>query len=398
MNLLAYAYGFALPFTSVLAVSGWLNLPSMIGMLVFLVLLFKGMHRFSIFDLTVFLTFVVPALLSAVVNAHFLLEEKFITHSITYFFVFFVFYLIPKELLLNDARPVFKGLVAGLVFSMLFTYVEFSIGMVYGYEPLSFIPRFSTADYDATYGGIVLRARSLAEESGHYALYLGTMTPLALAFMHGKWSNLYPKILVGMACLAMLFTFSTSGIIFSIVSALTASFFMKGQFDKALVRLFWIVMLCVLVYALFLLVFDIDLTTLVTNKTEDFNGRLPQFEASLAYFKQSDLPQIVFGLGPGYFTYRGLPSVISLAALALFQNGLFGLLCYTVMCLSGFWRIAVFDHEHKPFLIFSLLFAILVYGGISNYWYPWLWFLFGILSAGPAIFRSRSLDAGGLGS
>ena len=391
MRQLAFLYGFVLPFTSVFALSGWVNLPSLICLLVLVVLMFKGIHRLKRFDVIVFATFVVPAIFSATANLQYALDEKFLSHLLSYLFVFLAFYFIPRELLQRHAAALLKGVVAGLVFSIIFAFAELTIGLTLRYEALSSIPRFAVNEYDATSSGI-LRVRSLVEESGHYALYLGIIAPIALLFMADRLPMVFSRSLIVAVCFTMILTFSTSGIVFLIISAVVASLVTRAPIAKKFTRMAGLAVSVLLVYFAVLILFNIDLTDIVTDKIYDLNGRLGRFDESLAYFQNAGILQLFFGLGPGYYAYRGLESVISLAALTLFQNGLIGFTLYIVLFMAGLKQIAAFNKNQKPFLVFSLLFAFLVYGGISNYWYPWFWFLLSVLSVGPFAFTSSSVQ------
>lgn len=391
MRQLAFLYGFVLPFTSVFALSGWVNLPVLISLLVIFVLIFKGIHHPNPFDVIVFATFVLPAVFSGIANFKYATEEKFLSHLLSYFFVFFTFYLVSREILQRHPAALLKGVVGGLVFSIIFAFIEFTIALTLGYEPLSYIPRFTANEYDATFSSI-LRVRSLVEESGHYALYLGIITPIALLFMTDRLPKIFARTLIAAVCFAMIFTFSTSGIIFLIISAIVASFVAHASFVKIVIRVAGLAVLVLLVYFGVLILFKIDLTNIVTDKSNNLNGRLGPFDESWAYFQNAGILQIFFGLGPGYYAYRDLEPVISLPALTIFQNGLFGFILYIVMFIAGLKRIWAFDKNQKHFLVFSLLFAFLVYGGVSNYWYPWFWLLLGVLSVGPFAFNSSSVQ------
>lgn len=383
MRQLAFLYGFILPFTSVFALSGWLNLPVLISLLLVFALMFKGVHRLKPFDIVVFVSFVFPIFISSIINFHNALEEKFISHLLSYFFIFFTFYLVSREMLLRHPAALLKGVMGGLVFSIIFAFVEFAITLTLGYELLSYIPRFTVNEYNATFSS-VLRVRSLTEESGHYALYLGIITPIVLIFMVERFSSIFIIILIAAAFLAMIVTFSTSGIMFFIISAIFSFLAARYSIFKKSFLVGGLVLFFVSVYFGVLTVFNIDLTNLLFDKIHDMNGRLGPFDESWRYFINSGILQILFGLGPGYYAYFGLEPVISLAALTLFQNGLIGFLLYIALFFFGFKRVAVFSKDKKPFLVFSLLFTFLVYGGVSNYWYPWFWLLLGVLSVGPS--------------
>lgn len=387
MFRLAALYGFALPFTSVLALSGWLNLPTIVGACALAILLVRGVGAPSEFDLSIFFLFVVPAVFSAILNINHLADGKFVNHFSTYFFVYAVFYVAPRELLRRYPKPLLFGALVGLLFSIGFEYAEFLTGVFFGAEYFNKIPRYTLSEYDATYAGFVLRARSVVEESGHYALYLGILAPIAFLSVWRHWSRLWLTLFVSTVVLALILTFSTSGIVFSIISLLIVSFLFSERIDRGAMLGLGVVCVASLLYFFIRSVFDLDLTTIVTNKSEDFNGRQPQFEHALAYFQNTDLLHVLFGLGPGYYSYRGLESVISLPALTAFQNGLIGLICYILMFLLAFLRVkSIFPVAYRFPLYFALLYSWLVYGGVSNYWYPWLWFLFAVISVGPSVF------------
>jgi hypothetical protein len=387
MKYLAFLYGFLLPFTSVFALSAWVNLPSLISLLALIFLMFKRVYRLRYFDAVVFVFFVLPVFFSALVNLKYAFEDKFLSHFLSYFLVFIAFYIIPRELLIRHAPVLLKGLVIGLFFSVLFAFAELIIGLTLGYDVLSSVPRFAVNEYDATFS-LILRVRSFVEESGHYALYLGIITPLALIFMIKSYRKIYLLTLAFLVCVAMILTFSTSGIVSCVASAAIVLIMSQSSIKIKFIRIISLVLLILFIYFSLFVLFNLDLTDLIVDKIDDANGRLAPFQDSLFYFQNTGILQLFFGLGPGYYAYRGLDPVISLTALTIFQNGLIGIVFYVILFVAALKRIKKFNKDDKSFLMFPLIFSFLVYGGISNYWYPWFWFLLSILSVGPVAFNS----------
>lgn len=382
MKSLAFAYGFFLPFTSVLAISGWLNIPAIVGILVLLQVLLSRRQPLTSGDWLTFLCFVGPAVVSSLLNVAHLGEEKFLNHLATYFFVFLVFYLAPRALLMQADGALWKGVLSGVCFALAFEALEFTLGVTGHAALLEIIPRSAVSGYDATYGGFVLRARSLAEESGHFALYLGGIGALALAYMRrSNVSRSYQHGLAAAIGAGILLTFSTSGLVFALLCIVIIVFVYAEPMSKKLRLLAIVLSTCLLVYVSAAGMFGLDLLTVVTNKLDDLNGRAPRFLESLEYFQRASLLEVAFGLGPGYYNYRGLSSVVTLYGLTTFQTGVIGLLTLLFLLFYYLRSSSRLDPSIQPFYQFSLLFMICVYGGMSNYWYPWLWFLFAAINA-----------------
>lgn len=381
MRNLAFAYGFFLPFTSVLAISGWLNMPAIVGMIAVVAALLYRRHPLVFADWLTLFCLAAPALASSVVNIEYIVEPKFVNHLATYIFVYFVYYLAPRALFHHANEALWAGALVGLVVALLYEALEFTLGLAGQWRILEMVPRSSVSTYSATYGGFVLRARSLAEESGHFALYLGCVGALVLGYLvQAKVSARSRYVLVLSLVCGILLTFSTSGVVFSLLCSLVvAVLHVSPGWRKARVLSLGLLFVA-MVYGSALVLFGLDLFTIVTHKLDDLNGRAPRFVESLEYFKSATFSEVAFGMGPGYYDYRGLPSVVTFYGLTAFQTGVVGLMSLLILLGYYVYRTTCLPLVVKPYFQFSLLFAILVYGGISNYWYPWLWFLFAAIN------------------
>ncbi|CAK8711737.1 hypothetical protein GCAAIG_01040 [Candidatus Electronema halotolerans] len=391
MQQLAFFYGLFLPFTSVFALSMWINLPILIGMIIFFLLAIKGKYIFNRFDVIVFILFVSPIFFSAIVNIEYASEERYRNHILSYLTVYFLFYFVSKELLRNYIVIFFRGIVYGLSVSLLFEFVEFFIAQTPVAYQLDNIPRFAVQQYQPLFHGIV-RARSVVEESGHYALYLGVIGSLSLWFLESKGIKKFSKILKMGIIFGILLTFSTSGIIFGILSL----FFVQAiSRTKVLVKkisfLISTIIFFAAIYFFFLKFYQLNLINLYIDKKDTMGGRKDFFLLSLDCYLNSDYLNLMFGLGPGYYDYLNLPSVISLTALTLFQTGLIGLLMYIILMIVSLKRVNLFHKKQQSFFVFAICFSFLVYNGISNYWYPWIWVLFATLSIAPELDESRRI-------
>lgn len=390
MAIISFLYGLSLPVVSAFALTAWINLPVAIGGGAFALMFASGkISKFKNFDFVLLLTFVFPIFISSLVNISSASEPKFASHLVSYSAVFCMFYLVPRELLRQHATSLFFGITSGLIVSLLYEYFEFVVANALDRHMLEIIPRVSVQDYDATFAVKLTRARSFAEESGHYALYLGIICPIAIYLAPPGISATYKWLMILMACVGLVLTFSTAGIVFSlsVLAVLTAT--TKALRVKHALKVLTFVFLSAATYEYFDLALGIHLEDLVLNKVDDYNGRLPRFDESASYFLQARPEQIFFGLGPGYYDRLELPSVVSLCALTLFQTGVFGLICYLAMFIAAFKRINIFRDLDRLLLRFSILFAFLMYLGSSNYWFPWIWLLFAIIAVGPARRCSR---------
>lgn len=385
MSIISFLYGFSLPIVSAFAFTAWVNWPVAIGGSAFILMLtFGKLSRFKNFDYLLMLTFVFPIIISSFVNISSATEPKFASHLASYSLVFCMFYLVPKEFLKKNATHLFVGIAGGLIVSLLYEYFEFVVANALDRQLLEIIPRASVQEYDATFAVKITRARSFAEESGHYALYLGVVCPIAIHLAPPGFSATYKWLLVLMACVGLVLTFSTAGIVFSLASMALLIAASKTLRVKHTWKFLIFGLLSAATYAYFNLALGIYLEDLVLNKVADYNGRLPRFDESASYFVQARAEQIFFGLGPGYYDRLALPSVVSLCALTLFQTGVFGLICYLAMFIAAFQRINLFGELDRMLLRFSILFAFLMYLGSSNYWFPWIWLLFAAIAVGPA--------------
>ena len=384
MSIISFLYGFSLPIVSAFALTAWINWPVAIGGSVFVLMFaFGKIGAFKIFDAVLLLTFVFPIIISSVINISSSFEPKFANHLLSYIAVFCMFYLVPKELLKRNATSLFFGITSGLIISLLYEYIEFVVANTLDRHILEMIPRVSVQDYDATFAVKITRARSFTEESGHYALFLGIVCPIAIYLAPSGISAKYKWVIVLMTCVGLALTFSTAGIIFSLAVIVLLTATSKVLCVKHLWKVLIFGFVATATYEYFDLAFGIQLEDLLLNKIDDYNGRLPRFDESMSHFSQARVEQIFFGLGPGYYDRLEIPAVVSLCALALFQTGVFGLICYLAMFITAFKRINLFRDLDRLLLRFAILFAFLMYLGSSNYWFPWIWLLFATIAVGP---------------
>jgi len=384
MSIISFLYGFSLPIVSAFALTAWINWPIAIGGSIFALMFVSGkISKFKNFDFVLLLTFIFPIIISSFINISSAFEPKFASHLASYSTVFCMFYLAPRELLKRKATSLFFGITSGLIISLLYEYFEFVVANALDRHMLEIIPRVSVQEYDASFAVKITRARSFAEESGHYALYLGIICPIAIYLAPPGISTKYKWVMVLMTCVGLVLTFSTAGIAFSLAVIALLTTMSKALRVKHVWKVLIFGFLATATYAFFDLTLGIHLEDLVLIKVDDYSGRLPRFDESMSYFLQARAEQIFFGLGPGYYDRLELPSVISLCALTLFQTGVFGLICYLAMFIAAFKRINLFRDLDRILLRFAILFAFLMYLGSSNYWFPWIWLLFAIIAVGP---------------
>lgn len=382
-------YLISLPMVSAFAISGTLTLPLLCGIAILIGVIFTKKIYIDKNTITLFCLFCLPILLSATVNIGDVANSKFINHLLSYLVVFMVFYYLPRHMIgLGDGNSFLKYAKVGWYIAAVFAVFEFGGLNFVGFDINNYIPRPGISEYDVTALGQFRRTRSFAEESGHFAMYL-----VMFYFIFQSRNNI-SRVGKYIFYAALLSTFGVAAWLSYGVSSLYIVLTERSK--HRLTILAASIATLFISYVIFRDYIDFIIGNTIYGKfaAGAFGHRFDRIMDSYHIYINSGVLQILFGLGPGYYdTLQSGPviSVVSLPALTLFQTGLVGFFAYIVIFMIYFVRA----RRQNRYFASACIFMFLTYMAISNYWFPWLWFLFAMIDGAER--RNRHANAAGHG-
>lgn len=319
--------------------------------------------------------------MSALYNSPSMISSKPINHALSFFVCLFVYYpctaIIINSFGLKKISSIFM-----CVFQLCFilTVIEFISVNYLGGNVLGFLPRpASEFDYEPLAYSFI-RARGLAEESGHWALISILLFSMSQAFNEeNKSMDFVIKIIVLIELLLIIFfTFSVSGFISVSLSGLIAPFLSPvGRKIKIGMLIFFMLMFLILFYALDYYL-GITVIDVFLNKMTGISGveRAEKISETLTLLFDGSVGTMLLGLGPAFYDTYHLKTVVSFVFLILFEFGLVG---FTFMVIFMMWFFRQAIKTKSPAILFGSI-SLLVYSvAISNYWFQIVWFYISIV-------------------
>jgi O-antigen ligase/polysaccharide polymerase Wzy-like membrane protein len=310
-------------------------------------------------------------------------QEKQLPHLLSYFGVIVVYYFGVKVLLLtagSSANRIFGTAAISYLLVVLFSYFEFTGKTYLDIDVDAYIPRVFDDEYNPTQGGLLIRPRGFASESGNFALYLEIMMPILAGHYWSTGRTFRASLVVAIGTIALILTLSAAAFV-ALPLALVVALFLrrlicqaKGQATRipALILLALVPTLVAVIAAQYLDtevlhgIYD-KMTFVEEGSARDRLGRWIE-----ALDRISDNP--LLGAGAGGFLEEGALrfGVINWWLQILLESGVLGFLLLSAFLAHAF-IIAVRVHQNPGFAI-AILAASLHYVVISDYWLPWLWF------------------------
>jgi hypothetical protein len=255
----------------------------------------------------------------------------------------------------------------------------------------SYIYRAQITDYSPLALSKYIRTRSVIEESGHLALFLEIFAPFAIYYLYKCPNNIAQIFKISsLLCIFSCFisTFSAIGFfiaLFVIIYLYLSSIHYSLIKNKINIKtLSWVTIVSISFCCLLFNQHFIDLyKTIVFGKFNTTSGedRAIRISEALNYIEKSNLFYMFFGSGPGAYDKLNIRSVVGLYVNTLLELGLCGLLLFCVVFISSIVLIrAVPDIIMRRVLYISIFCSFAHYFAISNYWYPWLWFILALIS------------------
>ncbi len=395
-----------MPFTSAFCISSSLSWPLLWGsistaFILLYLLTGKKIHSPNIKSLYFIILFLLNIVLSFFINdilnpPDSLVFGKTVNHLFAYFASFINFY-VTTFLLFNlnseavSPYQITKIITLVLFFSCVFAIIEFIAKNIFSIDFDQIVPHPAVEKMNALALGDIfrsIRARGLAEEPGHFAFMINLFLPLSIYYLFFSELCRFPKwaktTIVSTFIIALILTFSTAAFVVLPISLFLSFIFFRKYLIKHLVKILIGASLLIL-FALVLdtyvpiitqLALDIDQKTSNSGSMDDRTTRAELFQT---YFKNAPILNKFIGYGPSGYLKAGLEadtdSFLVLYQTFLFETGIFGMLIYIAFLFFLLLQIKKIIFPLNFFLLFSFIMGILHYFFISNYWYPWYWFV-----------------------
>ena len=400
------AYAFSCSFTSAFAFSEIITLPNIFLGLSAIFLLVKlaasgiRINRFSE-DIYVVL-FLSIAFFSFCLNNIAGFNAKSLNHLIAYSFSVIVLFFVFRSLLLNslssdsDKFIFLKWVYRGVYFACFFGVLEFVTKNFLGFQLDEIVPRSLSGEYNPTVLGEYIRIRSFVQESGHFALFLEILGPLAFYYkFYSKYENGFVSKALFIVVFSMAFIFTLSTIAFANVVIVLLILFINHLYKiikkKTVSKRFLftgIVFFIIITVITYYLLFVNDFLGSILNEvlvgklssSGSADDRSNRVQEVYRIFLKGNWINFLFGYGPGAYDRLKIESIISLYVNLFLELGLLGLTTFILLVKSIFRRVLLNKNRYlRTALMISLITASIHYIGISNYWYPWIWMLFAVI-------------------
>lgn len=301
------------------------------------------------------------------------------------FFYFFVKIFLVKHLSTNGLLNSLFWVYVATYFTVLFVMVEFLLKSILLFPFDSYIPRPAVAEMDAI-ALSYFRARGLAEEPGHTAMFFEIMIPISVFYLIAMKKFLQLTFFSIFSFIALVFTFSSATFVIIPASLFLTILIFSLKKPKSIINLIKPMLFSLLFAILVLLLFNslglfsfYDLVSQVLVKLSPDNSsasdRLGRLNDFFIILSNAELVNLLFGYGPGAYKSLEINSIVSLYPTIILEVGFLGMALFILFYLVIFIKILKIKNHIKWFLMCAFISSILHFFIISNYWYPWFWFL-----------------------
>lgn len=396
------AYILTMPFVSAFAFTGTISIPLILSVVMcasmcFTIFILRPLaSTFIGFDLLIIALLLMSVLLSFIFNG--LDNAKALNHTVAYFSAFLLFYVTMKFSLfnLNSKKEPIKKILQAITYTTLVSAVyanaEFILGNFFAFNLNNYIPRAleSEKSYSPTVIEMFIRARGFETESGHFTFMMELFSPLTVYYIYFSSYCYWNKVtkIITTSTIVFSFVFAASSASFVIIPiALILSILI--YMDKVLryIRRNLASSLLVTSFLLALIVianYYLSLSTLIflslTDKLDSvsFDDRQDRIDFFFNEFAKLNWIKKLNGTGPAGFDIMGFDeskSILSLYYSITFELGILGLLLIILLFIYLIVTTIKIRTKLGFFLTVSLVAGIMHYYFISNFWYPWFWFI-----------------------
>jgi len=393
MKLLCKSFIFFAPFSSFLAVSGWLRIPVIIILITFLIWIIQRISKkdFSLPTLTledkVLLLFLLVVWISYAFGFK---ATRSFNHSLAWTFVIFIYYFLVKNVMSEyniSAREILSIISIASFVCCSIIIIDFLVYNITGFEFRSYtvqIPKSANMTYYGTYrssNSVFGTTGGVAEEPGVMAFFLNMYIPLGLLhFRKNANGKKYYGLLI-LYVFAMVALGSSAGIvlalIFAIFSLLISAFEKKINTRLIFTHVAIIGGIVVILMILFPEEF-MNFIGLVSQKATLSEAQVSSFSRVTVWKSgiKDFLAKPLLGYGPGYGKEVYGIGYLSTYLTIIVGTGIIGILLFCtflLLLLNKLWKLSIRD---RSFIIISFGTAIFHLIIISDFYQAPLWILF----------------------
>lgn len=392
---IVYAYIYSLPFSHAFSFrNGVITFTLIIGiiMAVYLVItksliISRKLYRY----ISIPLIFVVYIALNSLINVEFYIS--YWNHVISYVSSVLVFFVFPSLFLMSiktglSANNLLRVVTNMTVITSMYSVAQFFMNNFAGINLDDFLI-WGTEDVSNTMAlGNFYRAKGFFAEPGHFAFFLEIMLPLNMWYLFSSSQRFSLKNIFYLLLLVTAFTLTMSAagwafLLFGLICAILTNLLTVIRAG----RRFWLMITLVSLLMLSLIVCVnsyVPLYEMIIGNTLDkldsgsAADRLSRWDAFIRVISQMNLLDMVFGYGPNAMVNLGYPSgltIILLYPLLYVELGLIGIVLFVSIFVFVFFKSIRINESLRFFAQMSLFSSLGHYSMISNYWYPYLWFL-----------------------
>ncbi|MEK0413634.1 MAG: hypothetical protein RL070_1122 [Bacteroidota bacterium] len=313
--------------------------------------------------------------------------EKSLNHWFLWTFPFFSYYFVFKNELfqlftLSEIKnKIFKYITYVTLLACSFSILEFCCINFLDID-LSFIPRGAVEDYKPFDFGFV-RARSFAEESGHFSFFVEIFGPLSVYWINQNLRFPLKLIALAIILLGLIVTLSGVGLLLLVIYLfmLFYSYLLRRKTSTSfkIKVIFYAIGLFFLILVIYPDFFS-TVWNLIAVKTElDNESYLERVGRFAAIDKLSGFAFLI-GYGPASFSTLNVNSFISLYLGILMNTGILGIILYALFCLTKYKSIIrIKDIDCRLALKCSFLFSCFHLAFIDIIYVPWFWVLLSLI-------------------
>lgn len=312
--------------------------------------------------------------------------EKCRNHWLLWTYPFFTYYYVFKNELnrlftLDEIKyKVLRVIAYATIFACAFSAFEFCCSNFLDID-LNFIPRGTVEDY-APFDGF-FRARSFAEESGHFSFFVEIFGPLTIYWILNHLKPSLKFVTIGTIVLGLLATMSAVGLLlmFVYIGMLTNLYLVKLNSKVSAKILFLTSLIAVLVVITLVYpeVFSTLWDLIVMKLDPDNVSHADRASRFSAIEKMSGIAYLI-GYGPAAFSTLNVDSFISLYLGVFMNTGIIGLCLFMCFILSIYHKMkSIIDINLRFALKVSFLFACTHLAFIDIIYVPWFWVMISIV-------------------
>jgi hypothetical protein len=368
----------SLPFLNVFAISEKVSITLLIFSILYLLKINYIKYK-SIDFLYAF--FLINMILSTLINNY--INFSSLLYTAAYFLIFLIFQKNIIYWYTKYKHLFFKILLKTVILTSIFVIYEFISINLY---PKLFIelPRITVEFYDARFLR-VFRPRGFAEESGHMSVFYEFSIPILIPYLKTlkKYKITIYLILISISILLLSSSYTIA------ISLLTLIlFFIIKSIKKAKIIIYGILSLTILFSTLKLnsttnKILDKYSQAVITkvrlNKTNSSVGdRNVKISDGIKVLKKN----IITGIGAMKFKeYSKSASTLNTTLDLWLFSGLIGIISLILYFLISFINFIISNVPNKIYFLISFCILIIHYQIITNFWFPYLWLILGIMES-----------------